>query len=618
MEGSEKVAKEKTIMQINNEILNIATPFGGMEFRRNKILFGEIETKIYAIIKYPNSVSKGWLSKISNLSNVVTCQVFEPCNNTALIEDLSRSVSRNRGIEASTRSALERQRAVKAAEDAEKLMRQIDNNNEIIGYMSNFAMIVGHDEEILVRASKVFESRVATIGCKSRLLVNQQKEGLKAISPCNVPDEEILKLTRRNVPLSSFIGGFPFASNGFTDFNGYPFAVDSMNGLVVIDTWMRLNDRTNSNWVILGVTGVGKSTTAKLLMINEFMTGTMCIVIDPEREYAELALNLGGDLINAGGGKFKINPLQFKPCPEDEDDEVYKFYKDEDGKGLSAMAIHFNSLSVFFRLYVPSITDMQMAILKRILEILYKEFNIDWDTDPMTLQAEDYPIFSDLYRIILKVKNDPANELMSAYKNEILGLEIIIRELSEGADQFIWNGHTTINPKSNFVCIDTLGLQDASDNIKKAQYYNVLTWAWERMSRDRKEKVMLFADEAYLMCDPAVPQSLIFLRNVAKRDRKYEAGLCVISHSVVDFLDPSIKMHGQAILDIACYKVIMGADGQNLIELTKLFSLTEAEQEIIANKKRKVAVFFVGSKRFVVTIQVSDYKLALMGSGGGK
>ena len=38
------------------------------------------------------------------------------------------------------------------------------------------------------------------------------------------------------------------------------------------------------------------------------------------------------------------------------------------------------------------------------------------------------------------------------------------------------------------------------------------------------------------MIDPEVPQSLVFLRNVAKRDTKYEAGLFIISHSVVAFL----------------------------------------------------------------------------------
>ena len=58
---------------------------------------------------------------------------------------------------------------------------------------------------------------------------------------------------------------------------------------------------------------------------------------------------------------------------------------------------------------------------------------------------------------------------------------------------------------------------------------------------------------------PQVPQSLAFLRNVEKRSRKYESALAIISHSVVDFLAPEIKMYGQALLDIPCYKILMAA-----------------------------------------------------------
>jgi hypothetical protein len=58
------------------------------------------------------------------------------------------------------------------------------------------------------------------------------------------------------------------------------------------------------------------------------------------------------------------------------------------------------------------------------------------------------------------------------------------------------------------------------------------------------------------MIDPNVPQSIVFLRNVAKRARKYEAAIAIISHSAVDFLDPSIKIYGQALLDIPNFKVL--------------------------------------------------------------
>lgn len=598
-------------IQINNDLLNIATPFGGMEFFRDKVLFGNIWGSTYAMIHYPNNVSYGWLSRITNMQNVVSAQVFEPTSNANLIKDLSRSVSTNRKIYETTRDELTRQRAERAAEDAQSLMRQIDENGEVIGYMSNFAFVMGHDEEDLRQNRKKYESRVSAIGCRTRTLINQQKEGLSTISPFCVPDEKILRNARRNVPLSTFMGGFPFSSNGFTDETGLPVGLDTGNGLVVVDLWKRGGDRTNSNGVIVGVPGVGKSTAAKLLMMNEFMTGTKILAIDPEKEYKEMAENLGGDVINAGGGKFKINPLQFQS-------QAYEADEDSgDDEGLSPMALHLNSLVTFFRLYQPSLSDMQVSILKQLLEGLYAEFHITWDTNAAKLKAEDYPIFSDFYEYILNLKQDENNSFYRSYRDEMTGIEIAVRELAQGGDQYIWNGHTTVEAKSNFVAIDTSTLQDVSEQVKKAQYFNILKWAWEIMSKDRTEKVMLFCDEAYILCDPQVPQSLVFLRNVAKRARKYSAGLWIITHSIVDFLHPSVKQYGQGVFDAACYKLIMGSDGQNLIEMTNLFNLTEAEQDIIGAKRRKQAIFFAGSRRFAMNVRVSDFKLALMGKGGG-
>ncbi len=138
------------------------------------------------------------------------------------------------------------------------------------------------------------------------------------------------------------------------------------------------------------------------------------------------------------------------------------------------------------------------------------------------------------------------------------------------------------------------------------------------MSRNRKEKVMLFCDEAYLLIDPQVPQSLVFLRNVSKRARKYEAGIAIISHSVVDFLSPEIKMYGQSLLDTPCYKIIMGCDGKNLQDTTDLYSLTEAEQELLMSKRRGEGLLMIGSKRLHAKFEIPDYKFKYMGDAGGR
>ena len=157
-----------------------------------------------------------------------------------------------------------------------------------------------------------------------------------------------------------------------------------------------------------------------------------------------------------------------------------------------------------------------------------------------------------------------------------------------------------------------------ADNVKRTQYLNLLSWCWEEMSRDRNERCLLVCDEAYLMIDPQVPQSLVFLRNVEKRARKYEAGLAIISHSVVDFLAPEVKMYGQALLDIPCYKILMGCDGKNLQETKDLYNLTDAEQELLESKRRGHALFIIGSKRLHVNFEIPAYKFSYMGKAGGR
>lgn len=67
---------------------------------------------------------------------------------------------------------------------------------------------------------------------------------------------------------SSWIGGFPFSSSGFNDEVNYYFAKDTNGGAIVLDLWKRGGDRTNSNVVITGTAGVGKSTVAKHLILK--------------------------------------------------------------------------------------------------------------------------------------------------------------------------------------------------------------------------------------------------------------------------------------------------------------------------------------------------------------
>lgn len=612
----------------NNALLNVITPVG-LGFSKNSLDLGENMGKVYGIIRYPQKVEVEWLSRITNIPSTIVSIGWRPVDNATLINAISRSVVQQRGLADGAKDPLSRQRAEKAADDGEKIIMQIDREGETVGLMSVSVMPIAKDEKTFKKVCRRAESMVSVMKCKMRVIPNLQKESFRHISPSFPTNAKIEGILQKIVPISTFVGGFPFASSGFNDGEGYYFAQDTSGGLVVVDTWRRGGDRTNSNFVIMGNSGVGKSTAIKHIILSEFMKGTKVLVVDPESEYKDLCFNLNGDWINAvGGSAGMVNPLQVRPSPRDDEQEreADRLYRDE-GYGmnepsngqLSELAMHMKNLEIFFNLYIPSITDMQRAVLKKCLIELYRNFGIVWETDISLLGAEDFPVFSDLYRLVQKKAEEETDRQVYA------DLALILYDIAEGSDSFIWNGKSSIkdgteanNGSGSIIVLDTNALQETSDHIKRTQYFNILTWCWEQMSRNREERVLLICDEAYLMIDQKVPQSLVYLRNVMKRARKYEGALAIISHSTVDFLSESIKQYGQALLDIPCYKVLMGTDGKNLKETADLYDLTEAEQELLLARKRGHALFMVGAKRLHISFEIPEYKMLYMGRAGGR
>jgi type IV secretory pathway VirB4 component len=435
------------------------------------------------------------------------------------------------------------------------------------------------------------------------------------MSPFSVPDKTINKIASRNMLESSWIGGFPFSSSGFNDEVNYYFAKDTNGGAIILDLWKRGGDRTNSNVVIMGTAGVGKSTVAKHLILKEYMMGTRQIIIDPEREYKDMTYNLEGKWIDVGSGRGgMINPLQIKQVPLDDDTNTY-LENSDDSKGMGAMALHFQTLHTFFKLLYPELTSSEEAVLDEMLEKLYNKFNISWNTDITNIPNDKFPILEDLYNLIIE---NIDNEKEDIKKQKLVLIKNLIRGICIGAESSLFNGKTTVETDSAVVCFDTFNLQNASERVKKAQYFNILTYCWELMSKDKEEKTMLVCDEAYLLIDPQVPQTLVFLRNVSKRCRKYEGSLVIISHSVVDFIDDSVRMYGQAILDMATYKILMGTDGKNLEDTKEIFKLTEAQADFLYKKKRNMGVFIIGSNRVFANFLVKDKELKIFGKGGGR
>lgn len=594
----------------NHALLNLIAPMG-LDKTRNEISVGENTGKIYGITRYPDAPDFGWLSKLTTLSSTICSYTFTPIENGEFIDALNKNISYQRNLEKNAQDELTRQRAEKSAEDGGKLLMQIDQNQEAVGTLSTLIMPMSNinDADKLNKICRKATSSCLSAKLRTRLLSNNQLKAFKQISPFYVGDKDVQRITERIAPLSAVCGGFANASAGLNDGSGFYFAEDDAGGLVFLDLWYRYNDRTNSDIVIKGVKGQGKSTVSKHIALNEYALGTKIIYIDPQGEYKEECEKLHGDWINAAGIGGRLNPLQIMSVPKGVGNQEKELYKDE-GHGMGDMALYIQHLEIFFSLYLKGITNIQTALLKDCLIELYNQFHIYWTTDVSRLNPEDFPVMLDLYRLI----EERANKNMDYYED----LKILLKDAAVGADSILWNGHSTLHSDARFICIDTSALKDASPNIKRAQYFLINSWTWQQMSRDRTEKVMVFYDEAETMIDPEVPQSLAFLKNCMDQDRKYESAMVIIAHRISDFLSKEVRMYGQALLDDPCYKIMFGCDGQDLLDTKELYNLTDAEEALLISKKRSHALMLLGNKRMHVKFEIPDYEFAYFGTAGGR
>lgn len=583
---------------------NLITPIGGLHFGVNRVTIGDVSGRIYGAVRYPAELSVNWASPLMNSSDCITSITFLPDNLSQLSDALSRSIKRN-SVDAEAESDVRRRkRFQRQANDADELIDELDYKNASVGHATILVMPFTSHEEKLDEVCRNVLKRFSRI--KFKPLSSMQKTAYKYLSPYYPNQSEIDMMVSHIMPLHTLMGGAPMTVNVFRDDRGYYFARTTDGGIISLDLLFRGADRTNGNIVCTGIPGMGKSTALKHICETLYMSRVKIIVMDPEREFRDLCFKLGGTWIDAGGGTAKINPLQIRPVPPDDDD-----YKDQPlfSSDENAMALHMRTLEIFHQLYLPSLTDLQRAMIKKSLIEVYAKFGITWETDVSSLTPEQFPTYTDLINLFEeRSQSDDKYETLAA----------LFFDIAHGADSFLWNGHTNINPSSDFVCFDTQKLMNSSDTVKRAQYFNVLSLCWELLSTNRQEPVMLLCDEGYILLDPEIPEAAKYARNISKRCRKYEGMLAFVTHSIVDMLQDGIKPYGQALLDNAAYKILFGADGKNLKDTAELFYLTESEQNILLKRQKKKALLLCGAQRMEVNFDIPAYKLELMGKGGGR
>ena len=252
-------------------------------------------------------------------------------------------------------------------------------------------------------------------------------------------------------------------------------------------------------------------------------------------------------------------------------------------------------------------------MFSEIVQETYKRFAIDFSTDFSNYKSSDYPTFKDVYATVkgrLMSMPEKTQEKDILEKLEIK-LRPIVKEL-----RFYFDGHTTIDPQSNFIVFNIKELMNADSNIRNALFFNVLKYAWG-LTLDSSINTVMMVDEAHVLLSGGNTLGADFLAQIQRRARKYNTGTIIITQQPTDFADNSVITQGKAIFDNASYYLVMGLKKQAVDDLSKLIDLNDNEKESIKQYSQGEALFVCGSRRMRINVVVTEEELDSFGSGGG-
>ena len=583
----------------------------GLEFKSNEFVISDKYATILTVISYPKFIYPGYLSSLTSMSGIKVVIKHIPLPFSSMRSMLNKELAdlRQRYQEEKDQTIQERIR--QDYESLEMFTSELAANQSKIYDFQMHVMITADTKDELDSKKMQVKNYLEAMELRAIPLRFEQDKVLKSILPI-YGKQDIEDRIGTPIPAPTMAAMYPFIFDSIKDPGlSTLLGIDFSGGVILFNQFLyqlkKEHNRNNANMIILGTSGSGKSTAAKLLLRSHIRNGNQIVVIDPEGELEDMAKTFGGDFISLGkGGSFgMINPLE---VIIDADEEEMK-----QGLGYTVLTRTLQTIKAFLKYYDPSIEEDVVNMFSEIVQETYKRFGIDFNVDFTKFKPEDYPTFKDVYATIrgrLMSMTEKTQE-----KDVLERLEIKVRPIVKEL-KYYFDGHTTIKPQSNFIVFNIRELMNADSNIKNALFFNILKYAWGLTLNSSINTVMM-VDEAHVLLSGGNILGADFLAQIQRRARKYNTGTIIITQQPTDFSDPSVITQGKAIFDNASYYLVMGLRKQAVDDLSKLIDLNDNEKESIKQYNQGEALFVCGSRRMRINIIVSDEELDSFGSGGG-
>lgn len=543
----------------------------------------------FVINNYPLKVGNGWGEGLFDMENTKVVMKLVPVEKYKAVKRIDNAILEIQTQAQKDKASVQIDKSTHL-DTLQDLLVGIQTDNETL--FDTTIIITVYDEIGKATNKRKVRTRIREMGFGCTEMLGRQFDAYISSSIAGIDKTNI----SRGIQTTSIAACFPFVSSSVMDKKGILIGENKLP--VFIDFFKRDDEHVNSNMVIIGKPGSGKSYATKTIMTHLASCNTKIYVLDPENEYGNLARNLGSqsiDVSSASGTHGKINPFHI----------IAGLEEDEDSNSFYA---HLQFLEQFYRLILPGINADSLELLNKVTQELYESKGITVKTDIKALKAADYPIFDDLYSLIENKLEKETDEYVRTC------LKVLVNYVSKfktgGRNSNLWNGYTSFSPKENFIAFNFQKLlANKNDVTANAQMLLVLKWLENEIIKNRdynlkyktKRKIVVAIDECHLFIDEKYPIALDFMFQLAKRIRKYEGMLIIITQNVKDFAGtPEIARKSTAIINVSQYSLIFSLSPNDMTELCKLYenagAINESEKNNIVHNRRGRA-FLISSPK---------------------
>lgn len=582
---------------------------GTVKFLSDHYIVGNSYRCVWAVREYPPSTEEqAILSQLAD-RNGVTLRIYHRLVESMEQRKIIQNATRRNRLKSGGNDVNETIEAEGNLQDVIELLANLRKNKEPLLHCSVFIELKAKSMEKL----KELQSDIAMELTRSKISVDRltlrQKEGFLSAVPTG--SNQFGAQYERVLPASSVANLYPFNFSGKTDPQGAYIGRDKYGTNILVDFDRRAEDKTNSNALILGNSGQGKSYLLKLILTNIRESGKRIICLDPESEYETLCDALGGCYIDFMSGEYTINPLEPKAWTDSVED--IDANTPEAFKKVTRLSQHIAFLKDFFRSY-KDFTDSQIDTIEILLSKLYARFGITDSTDYSVKKTSDFPVMQDFYNLCEEEFMTYDKQRKYLYTEETLQEVCLgIHSMCVGSESKYFNGHTNITD-SNFLVFGVKGLMDTNRRLKDCMLFNILSFMSNELLG--KGNTAASVDELYLFLSNMT--TIEYLRNCMKRVRKKDSSVILTSQNIEDFLIPSIREFTKPLFSIPTHQFLFNAGQINPKEYMDALQVEPSEFELIKYPERGTCLYRCGNERYLLQVIAPEYKAAIFGKAGGR